>query len=267
MQQSMAGRVRDAFRRTAFSYTDGKRMAATMSVVCAVVAIAIIVFAVRACAPTTRFQVIESEEMNEESTSASMGASGFDAVVDQSAMSSASVAETRIATIRVHVTGAVAEPGVYELADGARIVDALTAAGGAVEGASEEALNRACRIEDGQQVYLPTADEVAAGKTQSGIAIDKLVGSACAGSANADVRGAVATGSASASGSAGQNLVNINTASQAELEELPGVGPVIAQAIITYREQNGAFQEVSDLRSVNGIGDKKYAQLVDRVCI
>ncbi len=126
----------------------------------------------------------------------------------------------------VDVAGAVAAPGVYELASGAHIDDAIAAAGGATADADLAGLNRAALVRDGQRLVVPslapTAPPVAA-----------VAGSPAAGAA----------------------LVNINTATQAELEELPGIGPAKAKAIIAWREANGGFEAVDELRLVDGISD------------
>lgn len=278
MAESVTRRVREALRRTAFSYTDTRRVVVAVAAAAVVVAIVVAIAVGRSCVPSKSFEVTGAAE--EGISSASDGtdaASGDGGAVASSAgvsASSGSIASgtasagasgaTLPATLRVHVTGAVANPGVYDLASGARVVDAIEAAGGMAEDASEDALNRACPVADGQQVYLPTDAEVEAGRTVTGVDVAQLVGSACSASVTSAAGAISSSGSSTATSS---SLVNINTASQTELETLPGVGPVTAQAIISYRETNGGFQEVSDLRDVNGIGDKKYAQLVDYVCV
>ncbi|HEX9774670.1 MAG TPA: ComEA family DNA-binding protein [Actinomycetota bacterium] len=134
--------------------------------------------------------------------------------------------------IVVHVVGEVKRPGVYELLEGDRVIDAVRAAGGFVKGADRGAINLARPLADGEQVVIPA----------------KSRGSAPAG---ADEPG----------------LVNINTASQADLESLPGIGPVLAQRIMDYREQHGGFRSVEDLKNVSGIGDKTFASLEPLVTV
>jgi competence protein ComEA len=125
----------------------------------------------------------------------------------------------------VHVSGAVARPGLYRLEGGARLVDAVAAAGGFADDADDAGVNLARPISDGEQIVVP------------------VVGQAPP----------VASGSG---GTAGDARVNLNTATVAELDTLPRVGPAIAQRIIDWRDANGRFAAVEDLLSVPGIGEK-----------
>lgn len=147
-------------------------------------------------------------------------------------------------TIVVHVGGAVAEPGVRELEEGARVQDAVDAAGGFAEGAARDELNLARVLVDGEQIVVPSLEEAdaAAGAESDG--------------------GGGATGASSAGGK-----VNLNRATAAELDALPGVGPSTAEKIVADREANGPFRTVEDLKRVSGIGDKKFADLADLVCV
>lgn len=148
------------------------------------------------------------------------------------------------ATVIVYVSGAVAAPGLVELPEGARVGDAVTAAGGFGDTADPSALNLARVVEDGEQVDVPTIDEQSTAEATG----------AAAGNASS------ATTAPSSSGG-GSGLVNINTAGTTELETLPGVGPSTAQKIVDDRAANGSFKKKEDLKRVSGIGDKKYAQL------
>jgi competence protein ComEA len=166
---------------------------------------------------------------------------------------------------RVHVSGAVQAPGVYELAPGAIVQDALQAAGGALRGAELEGLNLAAPLADGAQVQVvmraaPTstaaiagAREVAQGNTPA------------ASSPTAEVKSGVA-GVPASTGSAGA-LVNINTANAAQLEALPKIGPVIALRIIEYRTQHGPFATREDLMNVKGIGPAVFEALRDFITV
>lgn len=145
----------------------------------------------------------------------------------------------------VDVAGAVASPSVVELPAGARVRDAIEAAGGLAPDADPSALNRAAPLSDGQQVYVPRQGEAAPG---SG-------GTAQAGS------------SGSGSGAPAAGPVNVNTAGADELDALPGIGPATAQAIIEDREANGPFATVEDLMRVSGIGEKKFAKLEGSICV
>ena len=161
---------------------------------------------------------------------------GTSLVRDQSSSSDAAALALNIV---VHVAGEVNKPGVYTLPNSARMIDAVTAAGGATTHADLEVINLATPLIDSSQIYVP-AKGVAARPTfirpQPG------------------VNGvASATNSPSASG-----VVNINRASVTELDALPGVGPSTAQAIVDYRSANGPFGSVEDLLNVKGIGPAKF---------
>ena len=156
---------------------------------------------------------------------------------DAEAAADAGASQAAPAPLRVHVGGAVAAPGVYDLAEGARVLDAVEAAGGFAEGAARDALNLARAVSDGEQVVVPSEADIAAG-----------------------------AGASAAAGGAG-GKVNINTASAAQLDTLPGVGASTAEKIVADREANGPFKTVEDLKRVSGIGDKKFAALADAICV
>lgn len=146
------------------------------------------------------------------------------------------------AEVYVDVDGAVVSPGVYRLKDGARVAQAIDAAGGLAPEADVTGLNRASKVVDGQKIHVPTV-----GEQQASIAEVGVDGGA---SASSGVSGAT-------------GLVNINTASAAELQTLSGIGPSMAQSIIDERTKNGAFASVDDLMRVSGIGEKKLAKIKD----
>ena len=139
--------------------------------------------------------------------------------------------------VLVDVAGWVREPGVYEFTEGARVIDAIDAAGGARPGALLQALNLAAPLADGTQVLVPR-------EGQEGVAPPPVSGGAVAG-----------------------GLVNVNTATATELEELPGIGEVIAQAIVDYRTENGPFASVDQLLDVSGIGDATLEDIRDLVSV
>jgi competence protein ComEA len=145
--------------------------------------------------------------------------------------------------LTLHVAGAVAKPGVYDLVAGARVIDAIEAAGGGVPDADLNRLNLAAKVADGQRVLVQRVGEAPAA-------------GAAGGSSGA------AGGAADPSGQ-----VNLNSATQAELEALPGIGPTLAEAIIAERERRGGFRSVNELRDVRGIGEKRFADLKDKVTI
>ena len=147
--------------------------------------------------------------------------------------------------LTVHVAGAVVKPGVIELPDGARVIDAVEAAGGGLPEADLDRMNLAAKLVDGQRVLVQRVGDPAApaepaptGETGSG-----------------------ETGGATA------EPVNLNTATQAQLETLPGIGPTLAEAIIAERDRRGGFRSVNELRDVRGIGDKRFADLEGLVTV
>lgn len=171
----------------------------------------------------------------------------------QSAGSSTTVAPadatptTAISTsVFVHVAGAVAQPGVIELAASARVVDAIAAAGGAVVDADLNRVNLAAKLRDGQRIHIPRVGEV----------VEPILGEASALGDGADDGGTETGG-----------LINLNTATARQLEELPGIGPTLAAAIVDERTSSGGFKRVDDLRNVRGIGEKRFAELRDQVTV
>jgi len=166
--------------------------------------------------------------------------------------------------VTVHVAGAVRRPGVYRLAAGSRVDDALRRAGGATRGADLAAVNLAAKLEDGRQILVPqrAAAPVAGGSPAAGGAAP------AAGSASSGPAGAAA---AAPAGGAGAGVaaapINLNSATLEQLDTLDGVGPGIAQRILEYREQHGGFRSVAELGEVPGIGDKRLAALTPRVTV
>lgn len=155
----------------------------------------------------------------------------------------------------VHVTGAVAHPGVYVLSPGARVADAVTAAGGPATGAALHALNLAAPLADGMRIQVPTQKEVEAGRFVPG-----QDGASAPAGTDGTGGGGPATGSARAG--TPTRRVDVNRASAAELEALPGIGPALAQRIVADREVNGPFRRPQDLGRVAGIGEKTLAKLL-----
>ncbi|MDQ1029334.1 competence protein ComEA [Streptomyces umbrinus] len=156
----------------------------------------------------------------------------------------ASVGAGAGAVIVVDVSGKVREPGIQRLPAGSRVADALRAAGGVRPGTDTEGLNRARLLVDGEQVFVGAPPAVAGPGVAGG-------------------PGAVGSGGAGAGAAAAP--VGLNTATLEQLDTLPGVGPVLAQHIIDYRTQHGGFRSVDELREVNGIGDRRFADLQNLV--
>ncbi len=147
------------------------------------------------------------------------------------------------ATIKVHVAGAVKQPGLYELPAGSRVQDALQKAGGAKADADTESLNLAEPLSDGQKVYVPHRGETQVAESGASVAARPP-----------RVRSDASTPTA-------RFPLDINRASAAELELLPGIGPVLAGRIVEYRKLRGRFQSVDELLDVPGIGPKRLEQI------
>ena len=159
-------------------------------------------------------------------------------------------------TIVVHVVGAVVEPGVYELPVGARGDDAVRAARGLTSQADVRAVNLALQLVDGEQLVIPRKGEALspAGSRQPS-------GATGARGTGARGNGAPENSTGAPSSVSAPRLVNINRASVAELDQLPGVGPSTARAIVEHRERHGPYATVDDLLAVRGIGPAKLAEM------
>jgi competence protein ComEA len=144
----------------------------------------------------------------------------------------------------VHVAGDVTHPGVVELPPGSRVIDAIEAAGGGRLDADLDRLNLAAKVVDGERVLVQKVGDPVAPADPSG-----------------------ATPAVPGSDGTTNGLVNLNTATQSQLEELPGIGPAFATAIISEREKRGGFKSVNELREVRGIGEKRFADLRNRVTV
>ncbi|MFJ5304043.1 helix-hairpin-helix domain-containing protein [Streptomyces sp. NPDC088350] len=175
-----------------------------------------------------------------EDGSGAAGKAGGSRVSSAGVRGAASAAGTEIV---VDVSGKVRAPGVHRLPAGSRVTDALRAAGGVRPGTNTEGLNRARFLVDGEQIVVggpaPAAVPGAGGANTAGVA------------------GSVG----SVGGAAPTAPISLNTATADQLNSLPGVGPVLAQHIIDYRTQHGGFRSVNELRQVNGIGDRRFADL------
>lgn len=156
--------------------------------------------------------------------------------------------ETAVKHIFVHVVGSVQAPGMVELEAGQRVSDAVQAAGGFTSEADQLSVNLARQVEDGEQIVVGSVQE--------------STGSSSSGQSSSSSEQSSETGTSAASGK-----VNINTATVEQLTTLKGVGEATAQKIIDYRQQNGSFKKIEDLKNVSGIGDKRYAALKDSITV
>ena len=151
----------------------------------------------------------------------------------------------KIETIKIHISGEVKYNGIIELDEGARIDDAIRLAGGLTQNADISKVNLAYEVSDGQKLYIPTVGvdasidpQIIVTENEEGI-IENIKNN--------------------------NSKININTATQTQLENLPGIGPSIAYKIVEYREKNGKFEEVEELKKVSGIGENKYKKIEDFV--
>lgn len=160
-------------------------------------------------------------------------------------------------TVTVHVVGQVERPGVFTMPAGSRVSDVVAKAG-ARKGADLAAINLARPLVDGEQLRVPKPGEVVAAPA----------GTAGPGSGVGAASSAGGVGSAATGGVPGAAVrVNLNSASATELEDLPGVGPVLAQRIIDWRSEHGRFASVDELGEVSGIGEKIFAALQPKVTV
>ncbi len=160
-------------------------------------------------------------------------AASTDAVIETGTPVPVSAVDETPETVVVHVAGKVAHPGIVELPAGSRVVDAVEAAGGADDGVDLSALNLARVLVDGEQVAVGIEPVAEPGRT----------------------------------GGAIEPVLNINTATAAELESLPGIGPVLAANIVAWRDEHGRFTVIEELQEVSGIGPAKFTALVEQVTL
>lgn len=172
--------------------------------------------------------------------------------VASSPPATAPAASSSAARLEIHVAGAVKKPGVVRLEPDARVHDALDAAGGLRKGVKTGTLNLAQPLSDGQQVFVGTGDQDSVVRT---------------GSQGSQSTGSGGGGEPQTAGSGGASLVNLNTASASELEQLPGVGPVMAGKIVDWRASHDRFSAVTELQEIDGVGPKTYARLAPLVTV
>lgn len=139
-------------------------------------------------------------------------------------------------TVTVYVSGEVKKPGLVTLQEGQRVADAVNEVGGVIEMADIDRVNMAALLEDGMQIRVP--ERQAAGRS-----------------------------AAPAAGKNAEGQINLNTANEKELQTLPGIGPAMSARIIEYREANGDFKKIEDIKKVRGIGNAKFEKLKDKVTI
>lgn len=148
--------------------------------------------------------------------------------------------------IKVYITGEVKKPGVKELEEGARIEDVINLAGGITDLADISKVNLAYPLEDGQKICIPNVND----KNEVDYISKENENGIIEGIANEN-----------------SSLININKADVDKLTELPGVGEALAQRIVSYREENGKFKSIEDLKNVSGIGEKKFESLKEYIVV
>lgn len=168
--------------------------------------------------------------------------------------------EMQQAMIYVDVCGAVANPGVFQLAAGSRVFQAIEAAGGYLPEAALTCVNRAGVLTDGQQLYILTQEEM----ERQGLDPAEM-----AGASDGQMNGSAGTGQNTGIAAQAQqdNRININTADETQLTTLTGIGATRAQAIIAYREENGPFAAIEDIMNVQGIKEGTFAKIKDEIVV
>ena len=147
----------------------------------------------------------------------------------------------------VHITGEVKKSGVVKIKEGSRIEDIIEASGGLTENADITNVNLAFVVEDGMKIRIPSVNEE---KTDE----DYITEDSGKGVIISDDINSISN-----------SIININTASESELEQLPGIGPSISSRIVEYRNKNGKFKSIEDIKNVTGVGDSKFEKIKDLI--
>lgn len=156
--------------------------------------------------------------------------------------------------IIVHVTGEVNSPGVVEVEKGARVIDAVNKAQGFTQDADTEKVNLAYELTDGVKIYIPSKSK----DKENNLSTQKYITTDSGDNVDMEEKDMKNTTS---------SLVNINEATQTELETLPGIGPSIALKIISYRKEKGKFSSKEEIKNVSGIGDSKFESIRELICL
>lgn len=167
--------------------------------------------------------------------------------------------EAKIDNIIIYITGGVKKEGVYELPDGSRISDAIEQAEGLKANADTSSINLAYKLEDGMKIKIPLQGEKVVNSNINSTNVYMTQSSGLdTENSNVNLSGSVQKK---------QQKININKATQEELETLSGIGPSIANKIVQYRKENGSFKSVEDVKNVSGIGDNKFNEIKDSIVV
>ena len=199
-----------------------------------IIILALVVLAIILYNFATRLDIFDkSEDFSIENTNL---------VVSESSNTKKEVPLEEKAKIKIYITGEVVSPGVYELEENSRVEDAIHAAGGLTEKAVLTNVNLAYVLEDADKIYIPNSND----DEDTGIISSEI---------------------SSSTPSNKNQKININKANAQDLESVPGIGPSTAEKIVTYRNENGKFSSIDDLKNVTGIGEKKFESIKDYISI
>ena len=163
--------------------------------------------------------------------------------------------------IIVHISGAVNREGIVELEENSRIADAIEKAGGLKENAEAKEINLAYKLEDGMKIYIPTKEEI---QNKENLEVNQYV---YEGTKENSSQVNKSQGNREPKETIINKKVNINKASQEELDSLPGIGPSTARKILEYRKQNGNFKNIEDIKEVSGIGEAKFEKIREMITV
>lgn len=171
-------------------------------------------------------------------------------ITEDNTKNSINLEEEEDISVIVHITGEIKKEGIVEVKQGDRIVDVIEGAGGVTEEADLSKVNLAYKVSDGQKIYIPSINETET-KTETEEYITEGAG-----------KDIIIEGEKNST-----EKVNINSAAQTELETLSGIGPSTALKIINYRNENGKFKSIEDIKNVPGIGDLKFENIKEYICV
>lgn len=201
-----------------------------------------------------------------------MGQESGDVEGAQKSLKSGEESQYAVNRIRVHICGEVTTPGVYEIDEGSRVIDAVELAGGFTDKACEDDINLAGILVDSARVYIPNEQDIRdmkAGKNGN-MYLDQSAAYYAFPYVTASyplMNNQSANKSSNTAENSGKILININTAGEAELVQITGIGQTRARSIIEYRQKNGPFNKIEDIQKVSGIGAASFAKMKDMITV